>query len=387
MDALARKALERLFKAADKHVAGIASKRPSLTSAALKEYHGLKSLQAKEAFDAVMANAQRAGAILVHRPKHDPQGLIERIDLVDAGRLAEVMGEVRHADRVLAARQLLQARLAGFPVLEEVLERWEKLKKARGTGPDDAQTWLTAAAVVDYCRDQVASGATEIPVRDSSARLFRDSKVIESVVPQLDALLSGSLDDQARQDAEVLQELGLFREPQPARLAGQVNVRRERGSGVLDRPYCALPPTTVLGLASAPSQVLTIENLTTFHVTARQMCDTDVLLLYTAGMPSPAWREMYARLLAEVPVGTPVSHWGDIDEGGFRIAALLSRSAAEAGHELKPWKMSPGDVPKAQQRPAAPGVLQRVMKFATEAGWAGLAKQLEEAGIVAEQEG
>ena len=70
-------------------------------------------------------------------------------------------------------------------------------------------------------------------------------------------------------------------------------VRRERGAFPLDRPYCALPPATVLGLESAPSRVLTIENLTTFHVWARQNCDSNVLCIYTAGMPSPAWRAMY----------------------------------------------------------------------------------------------
>ena len=54
-----------------------------------------------------------------------------------------------------------------------------------------------------------------------------------------------------------MQELGLYREPQPARLAGNIVVRRERGAFPLDCPYGALPPSTVLGLGSMPSQVLT----------------------------------------------------------------------------------------------------------------------------------
>lgn len=143
-------------------------------------------------------------------------------------------------------------------------------------------------------------------MRDASARLFKDSKRIEALVPCLDLLLAGSLEAGARPEAEVLQELGLYREQQPARLAGDVVVRRKRGAFPLDRPYCALPASTVLGLDSAPSRVLTIENLTTFHVWARENCDSDVLCIYTAGMPSPAWREMYAKLLGGVPAGTPV---------------------------------------------------------------------------------
>ncbi|WP_088952662.1 Wadjet anti-phage system protein JetD domain-containing protein [Variovorax sp. HW608] len=65
-----------------------------------------------------------------------------------------------------------------------------------------------------------------------------------------------------------------------------------------------------------PSQVLTIEDQTTFHVWAREHCDADVLCLYTAGMPSPAWRAMYLRLLSEFTAATPVLHWGDVDEAG-----------------------------------------------------------------------
>ncbi|HXA47136.1 MAG TPA: Wadjet anti-phage system protein JetD domain-containing protein, partial [Burkholderiaceae bacterium] len=142
-----------------------------------------------------------------------------------------------------------------------------------------------------------------------------------------------------------------------------------------------------LGLGSMPSQVLTIENQTTFHVWARQHCDSDVLCLYTAGMPSPAWRAMYLRLLSELPLSTPVLHWGDVDEGGFRIAAFLSRCAAEASHILLPWKMRPADVPEAQRRAASTCTVERMVKYAGEAGWDDIGHELAEAKFVAEQEG
>lgn len=387
MDPLARRALERLLKSADKHEAGVATRIPALTNSGLAEYHALRGLKAKEDFESVMAFGQADGAIRVQRPRHQPQGLIERIELVDVVKLALLLGEVPHSIRVQSARQQLGARLEAYPVLLDVLVRWEKLKRVRGIGPDDVADWVMACEVIDYCRAQVALGNTETPVRDASARLFKDSKRIESLVPALDVLLSGSTEDQARPDSEVLQELGLYREEQPARMAGRVFIRRERGELPLDRPYCALPPSTVLGMGSVPSKVLTIENQTTFHVTARQLCDADVLCIYTAGMPSPAWRAMYVRLLSNLPTGSPVQHWGDVDEGGFRIAAFLSRCAAEAGQVLQPWKMRPLDIPKSQQRPAAPGVAERMAKYASEAGWHDLALELVNAKIVAEQEG
>lgn len=387
MDLLARKALERLLKSADKHEAGVAVRRPALTGAALSAYRELRSLKEKENFEAVMAYGQAEGAIAVRRPRHDPLGLIERVELIDAGKLATLLGAVPHAHRVQTAKQTLDAYLADFPILTDVLSNWEKLRRVRGTGPDDAANWAMACDVITYCRSQVALGVTETPVRDASARLFKDSKRIEALVPCLDVLLVGNIEDDARPAAEVLQELGLYREQLPARLAGNILVRRERGAFPLDRPYCALPPSTVLGLESMPSEVLTIENQTTFHVWARQYCDSDVLCLYTAGMPSPAWRSMYARLLSGLPGGTPVLHWGDVDEGGFRIAAVLGRCAAEAGHTLLPWKMRPADVTESLRRPAPARTVERMVKYASEAGWRDLAHELAEAKIVAEQEG
>ena len=136
-----------------------------------------------------------------------------------------------------------------------------------------------------------------------------------------------------------------------------------------------------------PSAVLTIENLTTFHGWARQQCDSNQLCLYTGGMPSPAWRTMYLRLLNDLPRATPVMHWGDIDEGGFRIAAHLSRCAAEVGHIVRPWKMRPADIPPSLRRAATPHTVNRMVKYANEAGWNDIAHELAEAKLVAEQEG
>jgi len=334
-----------------------------------------------------MAFAQAEGAIRVQRPRHEPNGLIERIELADVVKLAKFLGGVPHAARVQAAVEILAAQVDCYPALRDVFSCWEKLKRVRGTGPESAIEWAMACEVIAYCRGQVALGAIETPVRDASSRLFKDSKRIERLVSRIDVLLSGSLEDVARPEGEVLQELGLYREPQPVRMAGNIVLRRERGDFPLDRPYGAMPPSTVIGLGSMPSQLLTIENLTTFHVWARQHCDSDVLCLYTAGMPSPAWQAMYLRLLAELPATTKVLHWGDVDEGGFRISAFLSRCAAEAGHCLLPWKMHPSDIPDVLRRDAPPQTVEKMVKYASESGWEEIAREVAEAKIMAEQEG
>ncbi|WP_241082022.1 Wadjet anti-phage system protein JetD domain-containing protein [Achromobacter xylosoxidans] len=387
MNELARQALLKLLRSADKHVAGISSRSPKLVGQALTSYHKARSLRDKEDFEAAMTFAEDEGAVKVQRPRFDPTGMIERIDLVDIGQLARILGDEPHSSRVGLAQAVIEPQLEIHPVLRSVLDRWTKLKLVRGYGPSDAPSWLDACTVIAHCRQQVQAGVMETPVRDVSARIFQDSKRIESLIPILDVLLTASLDDKARGEREVLQELGLYREQQPVRVAGDVVLRRERGSFPLDRPYCALPAEAVLALDSTPGFVLSIENLTTFHVMARQMCDANRLIIYTAGMPSPSWCAMYYRVLKGLPEGIPVYHWGDLDEGGFRIAAHISRIASDAGHKLLPWKMSPEDVPEAQLRPANAGLAERMAKFACDAGWQKVAAKLIAARVVAEQEG
>jgi len=143
-------------------------------------------------------------------------------------------------------------------------------------------------------------------------------------------LLTGSIDTDSRDFTEVIQELGLYKEPQPVRLAGKVVIQRSRVTAVLDVPYTALPAEDILGLASVPTKVVTVENLTTFSALARASASSEELLVYTGGMPSPKWCAMYDRLIATLPSHVDIFHWGDVDEGGFRIAAFIRSDCARA---------------------------------------------------------
>lgn len=334
-----------------------------------------------------MKLAQDSGAVRIGWPAHQPDGYIQRVDLVDVDALAGLLRQATLASRLASARETLRSKVAAFPVLQDVIDQWAILKRVRHTSPDEAGDWLDACSAIEACRFAVAAGQIDSAVRDASARIFRNSKRIEALTPLIDVVLCDSVEEAARSEAEVLQELGLFKEVQPARLAGNVEVRRERGTFVLDRPYCALPPSTVLGLSGTPSMVLTIENQTTFHVQARSRCEAEQLLIYTAGMPSPAWREMYIKLLRDIPDGVQIAHWGDFDEGGFRIAAFLARAAAEVGKTIQPWRMHPTEIPQSKQRATTNRTVERMAGFALQAGWNDIAEAILRARFVAEQEG
>lgn len=305
MDARARQLLEKLLRDGDKADAGVRSRAAALTQTNLAAYRSERLLQAKESFETTMQAARAQGAVrLTWDDPQEGNGFIKRVDLVDPRALAGFLGHTPLADVLAGAAAHFAPHLERFPVLDDVLQRWAQLRTVRTLTPASVPDWLDAVKIINSAREMTPD-AISVPIREASYRIFKDSKRIEKLVGPVDVLLCGSVEAVPREATTVWDELGLFREQHPVLLAGNVIVRRERVTAYLDTPYSGLPATTVLGLGSVPHQIMTIENLTTFHSEARRRCVEDVLLLYTAGMPSPALRTMYGRILRDVPEGTP----------------------------------------------------------------------------------
>ncbi|MDR6412595.1 Wadjet anti-phage system protein JetD domain-containing protein [Paraburkholderia terricola] len=387
MDALATTLLTKLLAIGEKVSAGRRIRAASLTASALKRYSESRNLLERESFEAAVRAAEDAGAVELEYEKGlGSDRAIVRITLLQVDALATFLGQPTRRSTTARARASLADWFEIFPVLESILLRWESLYKARGIGSERAMDWADAAAVIVHMKQDARVCEEDLPIREVSAKLFLDSKRIEQLTAPLDVLLSGDIDAEPRVASDVWAELGLRREDQPVRLAGAVVVRRQRVTALLDTPYGAFSAPTVLGIDGTPAFVLTIENQTTFHSEAKRRADDNVLLIYTAGMPSPAWRAMYERLLAGLPFGTPILHWGDVDEGGFRIAANVAEAARRVGHVLQPYRMNPADVPNDRRRAATSGQAERMRAFAAKAGWAELAVVLAESEFTAEQE-
>lgn len=385
MTVSARAFLEELFRAADKKSAGVRKKEAVLTEFRLNDYRNLPSLQIKEGIEHEFRMARDAGAIALEWDQPGEKGFIRRITLVDADRLAKCLGIERSVHIVAQARERLVPFLPRFPVLNDVIARWETLKKVRMTDATQVDEWLDAIRAVETLTERFTGEDT--PIREASARLFNDSKRLEKLTGPLDTLLTGSIEIEARLPAEVWKELGLFREEQPVLLAGRIELARSRLSALIDQPYGGFASHAVLGVSGhMPSRILTIENLTTFHSEARRWQDADTLLIYTAGMPSPAWRAMYRRILASTPATALLFHWGDVDEGGFRIASVIASDARLEQRTLLPFRMAPEDIPIDVRRAASPAVLARMRTFASRAGWPELGDRIQEAGFTVEQE-
>jgi Uncharacterized protein conserved in bacteria C-term(DUF2220) len=376
---LARHLLGQLLTSGERSAAGVRARAPALTAVALKKYRELGELQRKAEFEAVMAAAVHCCAVsLVWDDAHDTH-------LIAADKLAAFLGVPLAQDQVSTATGALAHLVQTHPVLADVFDTWGKLRKVRGAGPGSYGDWQDAAALIRFTQDRAFQQAS-LPIREASARCFGDSKRIERVVPMLDVLLSESVASEPRGESAVLEELGLYREERPALFAGRVQLERDRVTSLIDAPYAGFAPYAVKRLISAPDRIISIENLTTFHREAKRCADLNEMVLYTGGMPSPAWRAMYIRLLGSVR-DVSVYHWGDVDEGGFRIASVLAADAKQAGCTLRPWCMYPDDVPASARQTASERTRERMRHFAALAGWEELGDAVFEARITSEQEG
>lgn len=405
----ARPVLERLLRRAESARLRGADEHVSLPMAGAGEYVALRSLGELEAFHAEVALAERDGAILAQREGRSGDGSkLLRLTVADLHALARHLGVQLLDERVADATRRLQAWIARFPVVAEAIEAWRLGRKVRGCGAEAAEELALAATAVAA---READPGHERILRRESVRLFGDSKRLEKLTPWLEVLVAGELAATGLAKEEVWSAIGLRREPQPMLLSGCGTVELSHAvvappqrlharvlclhlpdgsAGItvpLVRPYLGLPVESVQTVTTTARCLVTIENLASFHDATLAAGAGDVLLLYTGGMPSPAWRAAYARILGELSPALPVYHWGDIDEGGFRIAAVLAAAAQSAGRCLLPWLMSPTDVPPgAVQTIPAPASLAAMIRWAERAGWDELAKALQRQPIQLEQE-
>ncbi|MFL6587076.1 MAG: Wadjet anti-phage system protein JetD domain-containing protein [Luteimonas sp.] len=392
----ARAVLERLLRKGERaRLRGdaVPVSLPMTSDASAREYRALRTLDEREAFHAQIALAERSGGLAVQRDAHRGEGdALRRITVENLDALAAHLGIPLLDARVREAATTLTHWCDLFPVLDRVLDAWAGGARVRGQGPEAADDLADAAMAVHA---RTSDGYCERILRRESARLFAGrahaSKRLEQLTPWLDLLAGGQLmADGAIEQTHVWASLGLRREPQPLLLAGTGTLQLEGGGNLpLVTSFLGVPMEALRGVRTSARCLLSIENLASFHDAARAPGANQALLIYTGGMPSPAWRQAYARLLASLPTSVPILHWGDIDAGGFRIAAVLAASARAAGRDLQPWCMSPRDVPEpiaAGANVPAQSTLSDMCRWAARAGWDALAEALMARPLCLEQE-
>lgn len=363
---LSRRILERLLAGGERAQArGRKGARAERFCDPGHEYWSLPLLE-RDALHVRLREAEAAGAVALSWARFGGDDRpIDSVRLVEVEKLATFLGRTVRSKVLVAAARSFAPMKEDVPTLDRVLEAWQAMRSVKGFGPESADVFVDAARVITHMRGAVDDGI----VRQVSRALFRDSKRLERLVPCIGYLLSPEQAQPLHQE-EVLAEIGLRKEPAPFLLAGAGEVALQGNQRLpLVSPFVGVSAPHVSGFFGAADWVLSIENLTTFHLAAaRHPSLTGGLLLYTAGMPSPTWRRAYRRIVDSLPEAK-LYHWGDVDPGGFRIAACVAQ--ALEGRLLRPWLMNPpsdGDPSDETSRRA-------MVDAAKRAGWNELAEQ------------
>lgn len=318
--------------------------------------------------------AEHSGAIHLKWSKQGGEDRpLEKVRLRDVDKLATFLGSPTVSESVQAARTVLNPWLTAYPRVAELLDAWASLKSPRGLGTDSASDFRDALRVLEVLKQ--GDGNDQI-VRVLSRHLFQDTKRIEALSRHIDLLTAENLSAPARRQEEVFGVLGLLKEPQPF-LAG--------GTGTLTLlpsqqcpiawPFIGVSNRHVAGYCGTPAWVLSIENLTTFHLASQHPDAAIGLMLYTGGMPSPSWCHAYARILDSLPESIPVYHWGDIDQGGFRIAAHIRHKCIHR-HSFHPWLMDAEQLDGTTYSEATQATRTNMAQHACDAGWDALSKRM-----------
>ena len=358
------------------------------TQASLPEYYRLARYADREEYHARLQIFINIGAVSADWDRNaGERGQLTRITMVNPVAAAEQLAVVLPwVVAATAIRDFSAVALEGLPSISHIMDGWRHGKAPGGVVAEKASQFIDSMRVIDAAQRQGAAKQDRL-LRRMSAQLFGDTKRIESLARQVAFLLGES----GGAEEDVFARLGLVKHPQPMLLSGSPSscVQVGKETVPLVRPYLGLRPDTIesLQVGNVPiRRLLTIENLASFNEAAECASNSaDLLLIYVAGNPTPSLLAAYRRLLKSAEPLT-VMHWGDIDVGGFRIAARLADSAMAVDHRLELWCMNPEESASDQNEPADGQKIDQIAVICEKYGWASELEGLNRHPVFQEQE-
>ena len=349
------KTVERLIKRTARKIYKIGDIPPAkelltanfpATKSSMPKYYQLERFAHREEYHARLQTFISADAISVEwDPSAGERGQLTRITLASPIAAADLLGIDLPWEIALSAIDSLRAVAKEYlPPIEHIINAWKHGKAPSGVTADKSNQFIDSMRVIDAAH-RMKGHEKDLLLRRLSANLFGTTKRIEALARQIAFLLN---EPDNAEDEHVFARLGLVKYPQPMLLSGAPTYKIKSGEQIIPlvHPYIGLRPDMIVGLENVNEpikRVLTIENLASFNEAAESTSNPkDLLLIYVAGNPTPSLRNAYSRLLKSAKPST-VMHWGDIDVGGFRIAAQLAKKALNTGHKLQLWHMNPAE--------------------------------------------
>ncbi|WP_225972362.1 Wadjet anti-phage system protein JetD domain-containing protein [Hydrogenovibrio thermophilus] len=390
--------MRRLIKKAARAIFADGALEPSVekfsvslpaTKSSLQEYYRLERFADREEYHARLQIYSKVKAIAVDWDLGaGDRGQLARVTLLDPKAVVNILGEElpwEVASRAIA--KIESVAREGLPNVDRIVDDWRRGKAPAGVAAERANQLVDSMNIIDAAQ-KLSEGGQDVLLRKLSARLFHDSKRIEALSRQL-AFLLGEPTESEQED--VFARLGLVKHPQPMLLSGPTGCKIQiDGEAIpLAYPYLGVRPDNIRGLICSSDRirrVLTIENLASFNEAADSSENAkDLLIVYLAGNPTPSFLAAYNRILGSLEP-TKILHWGDIDLGGFRIAARLADSVKTMGYTLDLWRMNPLEVVTGQQKTAPQKKIEEVSTICKNYGWSKEAEGLQNSPVFQEQE-
>lgn len=390
--------MRRLIKKAARAVFADGTLEPSVekisvslpaTNSSLREYYRLERFADREEYHARLQIYSNAKAIHVDWDVGaGERGQLSRVTLRDPKAVMSILGEElpwEVASRAIA--RIESVAKEGLPDIAHIVDAWRRGKAPAGVSAERANQLVDSLRIIDAAQ-KLSEGGQDVLLRRLSARLFSDSKRIEGLARQLAFLLGEPTETE---EDDVFARLGLVKHPQPMLLSGPsgCSIQVNEAAISLAYPYLGFRPDTINGLTTSNSpirRVLTIENLASFNEAADNAEKArDLLIVYLAGNPTPSFLAAYNRILESLEP-KEILHWGDIDVGGFRIAARLADNIRPMGYNLNLWRMNPLEVAPGQQKTVPEKKIEEASKICKKYGWNKEAEGLRSNPVFQEQE-
>jgi hypothetical protein len=308
------------------------------------------SASERAAFDRILADAERQGAISVVKGRGEAQHLTERIRLEDAPRLYKFLGRVPALEQAKVAVSDLQQKTTpghrdALKARDLIIEGWLRGERPFSIGFEQSRQAGEFIAALDAVLAREPMDRRDL--RTYSGQSTGNTKLLERYASRIVGFLKqvGQLDPDLS-DNEAMASLGLEKFPQPVLIAGPVRLARTDFSSMV---YVGIPPEQVSLIEPAGEirSIITIENLASFNRHVREVIRPGDIVLYTGGFPSRAVKAALVAISQWLGI-VHIYHWGDIDEGGLRIALHL---ASLLPIPVLPHLMSPA-LARAQGIPA-----------------------------------
>ncbi len=311
-----------------------------------KEYFALEGLSGRDSVHAYLANAEKAGGLLLDWGKGAEAQDLKRLRIADANKLAGWLGIPRaiiYAERI---EKILAPLMSDFPewlqrAYDEAMSLWSLGKTAFRIQAEDK------ASAINLFRIALSVSAGEqndLDLRRFSVRLLNDSKAVEGMLSKLAPLLRRNPEwKQFENNNELFRVLGLEKFPPPIYIKGPLTISYSGVQWDISQlsPFVGISPDRVfdISLTRKVPYVLTIENLASFQRHVREIEDEGVVI-YSAGFPSPALTHILQWIDKSVSDDCQCFHWGDRDIGGIRIFSHIESVFSK--HAIHPHLMMVG---------------------------------------------